>query len=162
MNKVALGVEFSDYFDPIPLSTLALIFSVVCVSEYFISSWSLLLVGRLNSVLVNGPQANLPKLSSMTMQVTPAMIHISLISRSGTREIPWSLARSVASSSSVQCECLSLSFVPIAGSLADDICRRGAGAKPLVTTSRITEEARVRAQQELEGRTGDTDSEEDG
>ena len=31
LNKAALGVEFSDYFKPIPLNTLALIFSVVSV-----------------------------------------------------------------------------------------------------------------------------------
>jgi hypothetical protein len=40
---------------------------------------------------------------------------------------------------------------------------RNAGATPLETRPRMTDEAKDRAQKELEGRTGDTDSEaEDG
>ena len=116
-------------------------------------------VGRLSSVLGDGPQANLFKVSSMMMRATVAMMHISCIFKSGMTETRSSLGRSATSFSSIQCKCLL--FVPTVGDLADMIYRRGAGAKALATTSRVTEEAMVRAQQELEGRTGDTDSEED-
>ena len=95
----------------------------------------------------------------MMMRATVAMMHISYIFKSGMMETRSSLGRSATSFSSVQCKCFL--FVPTAGNLADMICRRGAGAKALATTSRVTEEAMVCAQQELEGCTGDTDSEED-
>jgi hypothetical protein len=39
---------------------------------------------------------------------------------------------------------------------------QSAGATALKTTTRVSEEAKLQAQQELEGRTGDTDSEADG
>jgi hypothetical protein len=95
----------------------------------------------------------------MMMWATVAMMHISYIFKSGMTETRSSLGRSATSCSSVQCKCLLL--VPTVGDLADIICRRDAGAKALATTSCITEEAMVHAQQELEGCTGDTDSEED-
>jgi hypothetical protein len=40
-------------------------------------------------------------------------------------------------------------------------CSRSAGALGLEATSRVSNDAKHRAQQELEGRTGDTDSEEE-
>jgi len=45
--------------------------------------------------------------------------------------------------------------------IANGIFSRSAGAKSLETTSCVSEEAKVRAQEELVGRTGDTDSEVD-
>ena len=45
--------------------------------------------------------------------------------------------------------------------MANGIFSRSAGAKSLETTSRVSEEAKVCAQEELAGRTGDTDSEAD-
>ena len=45
--------------------------------------------------------------------------------------------------------------------IADGMFSRSAGAKSLETTSRVSEEAKARAQEELAGRTGDTDSEAD-
>jgi hypothetical protein len=45
--------------------------------------------------------------------------------------------------------------------IADGMFSRSAGAKSLETTSRVSEEAKARAQEELVGHTGDTDSEVD-
>jgi hypothetical protein len=45
--------------------------------------------------------------------------------------------------------------------IADGMFSRSAGTKSLETTSHVSEEAKARAQEELVGRTGDTDSEAD-
>jgi hypothetical protein len=42
------------------------------------------------------------------------------------------------------------------------LCSRNAGATPLEAKPRMTDEAKARAKKELEGRTGDTDSEAEG
>jgi len=42
------------------------------------------------------------------------------------------------------------------------ICSRSAGASSLESQSRMSSDAKQRAQEELEGRTGETDSEEEG
>lgn len=39
MNKTALGVEFANYFKPISLATLALIFSAVRVLLKLVMAW---------------------------------------------------------------------------------------------------------------------------
>jgi hypothetical protein len=80
------------------------------------------------------------------------------ISPNGVRANPKLLITYARSYSIVLCGFVL--FSPIIQN-ANEFYSRNAGAVIIEVTSRVTEEAQLRAQQELEGRTGETDSEAD-
>lgn len=155
-RKTAIGVEFSDYFKPISLTTMSSIFTGVsdffylCTIysfsgklEFCIAEWS---TGQFVKAVFNEKagednfKAHLKDLTEWNKGNTLVIgkIRNKLFERT-------------------------LYVIPYASVLSalTQPYSHSAGTLSLEATSRVSNDAKLRAQQELEGRTGDTDSEEE-
>jgi len=131
---------------------------VVYVSHFLFYSNKFLIRVRSSSVSRNGQRVCLSSRFTARRPATRATSPIWRISRNGTRASLSSLGIFAWNYLSVLCTWLVFYLICILMT----ICSRSAGASSLESQSRMSSDAKQRAQEELEGRTGETDSEEEG
>jgi Domain of unknown function (DUF6532) len=161
-NKTAPGVIFSSNFKPISFVTLALVLATVRPPFVAHSTkWCQLFI-RLNSSLASGPQVSSSREYSMRRPSKTATKRTWKHSKIGVPIALRSSKRFAQSYLIVHCKYVHF-FSEITVLITLVFRSRNAGATPFEAKPRMTEEAKARAKKELEGHTGDTDSEaEDG